>query len=80
MQLPQSFISSLSSIIFSFSIVIATIVCVTWNSSYREQLANTLTTTAMASEKITKILVYVGYDYMTGIFLTLSQPNLLLLL
>ena len=80
MQLTQSFISSLSSIVFYFSIVIAIIVCVTWNSSYREQLANTLTTTALGSRKITKILVYVGYDSMTGIFVTLSQPNLLLLL
>ncbi len=80
MQLPQSFISSLSSIIFSFSIVIATIVCVTWNSSYREQMANTLTTTALASRKITKILVYVGYDSMKGIFFNLSKSDLLLLL
>ncbi len=80
MQLPQSLILSLTSTIFSFSIVIATIVCVTWNSSYREQLANTLTTTALARRKITKILVYVGYDSMKGIFLTLSQPYLFLLL
>ena len=36
--------------------------------------------THMDSWEITQILVYVGYDSMTGIFLTLSQPDLLLLL
>ena len=76
MQLPQSFISSLSSIIFSFSIVINTIVCVTWNSSYREQSDNTLrTTTAMASERSQKSWYMLAMTIWQGF--SLPFPNLI---
>ncbi len=75
MQLPQSFISSLSSIIFSLSIVVNTIVCVTWNSSYREQSANTLTTTAMASERSKKSWYMLAMTIWQGF--SLPFPNLI---
>jgi hypothetical protein len=38
----------------------------------------TFTFIQMASWEITQILVNVGYDSVTGVFLTLSQPDLLL--
>ena len=53
------------------------LVCPMASKSYT---LGTFAFTHTASWEITQILVHVGYDSVTGVFLTLSQPGLLLLL